>query len=230
MDIKETLMRLSEKSAFGTVRTAADEAYKILSKYTAAEKTDNLTVIGFMKGASDKTLMLDAHIDEVAMIVTDIDEDGFITVAKSGGIDLRTLPASRVTVHGKRDIKAVFCSTPPHLSGGETEYDDISKLKIDTTLGSKAKELITVGDYVTYDVQPESLFENIVTGKSIDDRAGVVCLLELAKRLSYKQLPHNIVFVLSDGEELGLRGSKTAAFSAEPDEAIAIDVSFFMTA
>lgn len=226
MDIKETLMRLSEQSAVGTVKTAADTAYEILSKYARTEKTDNLTVIGFIKGASDKTLMLDAHIDEVAMIVTDVDDGGFITVAKSGGIDLRTLPAARVTVHGKRDIKAVFCSTPPHLSSGEAEYDDISKLKIDTALGSKAKEIVSVGDYVTYDVQPVSLFENIVTGKSLDDRAGVVCLLELAERLSDKKLPHNVAFVLSDGEELGLRGSKTATFSVEPDEAIAIDVSF----
>lgn len=226
MDIKETLMLLSEQSAVGTVRTAADTAYEILSKYTDTKKTDNLTVIGFIKGESDKIIMLDAHIDEVAMTVTDVDENGFITVAKSGGIDLRTLPASRVTVHGKRNIKAVFCSTPPHLSKGESVYDDISKLKIDTMLGEEAKKIVSVGDYVTYDIQPVSLLENTVTGKSLDDRAGVVCLLELSRRLSGKKLSHNVAFVLSDGEELGLRGSKTATFSVDPDEAIAIDVSF----
>lgn len=226
MDIKEMLFSLSSADAVGNVREAADLGYDMLNKYAKAQKTDNLTVIGFLKGASDYTLMLDAHIDQIAMIVTDIDDNGFLTVAKSGGIDIRTLPSRRVTVHGKEKITAVFCSTPPHLADGEVKYTDISKIKLDTALGKKAKEVISVGDYVTFAAEPASLSGSRVTGRSFDDRAAVTCVIEVARRLSGKNLPVNVAFVLSDGEELGLRGTRTATFRVNPDEAIVLDVSF----
>lgn len=226
MEIKDMLLTLSELCSVGTVTDAADKAFQILSEFAECERFGNLSVIGKLKGESDYTLMLDAHMDEVGFIVTDIDDNGFLTVAKCGGIDLRTLPARVVTVHGKEKIGAVFCSTPPHLSEKEKEYTDITEIKLDTMLGNKAKEVVSVGDYVTYNQTPCELLGGRITGKSLDDRAGVVCLLELAKRLKDKTLPFNVVFVLSDGEELGLRGAKTASFKVDADECIAIDVSF----
>lgn len=226
MDIQKTLFALSEAVSVGTLTAARDIAFDILSKYTDCEKCDNLTVIGKMKGQSDRTIMLDAHIDEIALVVTAVDENGFVTVAPAGGFDLRTLPAREVVIHGKTEIPAVFCSTPPHLSSGEITYDDINALKLDSMLGEKARDVITPGDLVTLCTKPAVLSGTRVTGKSLDDRAGVVCLLELAERLHGKTLPTNVVFVLSDAEELGMRGCKTAAFKVDPDEAIAIDVSF----
>lgn len=226
MNTKDTLLTLSELCSIGTVREASDKAFEILSEYAECERTNTLTVIGRLKGESDYTLMLDAHIDEVGFIVTDVDDSGFLTVSKCGGIDLRTLPARVVTVHGKEKVTAVFCSTPPHLCEKEQEYKDISAIKLDTMLGEKAKDIISIGDYVSYCVTPQKLLGDRVTGKSLDNRAGVVCLLELAKRLKDKALPFNVVFVLSDSEELGLRGAKTAAFKVSADEAIVIDVSF----
>ena len=226
MSIKETLFALSAADGVGTLKEASDVAFKELSKYCECEKQDNLTVIGVLKGNSDYTLMLDAHIDQIAMIVTNVDDNGFLTVAKSGGIDLRALPARRVTIHGKEKIKGVFCSTPPHLASGEVEYGDISTLKIDTFLGEKAKEVITIGDYVTFESEPFDLLGDKVAGRSFDDRAAVACLIEVAKRLSDKELPLNVAFVLSDGEELGLRGTRTATYKVNPNEAIAVDVSF----
>jgi len=223
--IKENLNILSAAVCAGNINEAADIAEKMLSSFCRCERNGK-TVIGTLKGKSDYTLMLDAHIDEVAMIVTDIDSNGFLTVAKCGGIDLRTLPLRPVTVHGKEKITAVFCGIPPHLSDKEPEFKDISELKLDSMLGEKAKDFISIGDYVTYSAKPFFLTEKRVTGKSLDDRAGVACILELAERLSGKELPFNIAFVLSDSEELGLRGAKTASYTVNPDEAIAIDVSF----
>lgn len=226
MNIKERLLALSSADAAGTISDASDLAYKMLNEYCDCEKTDTLSVIGYLKGDGDYTLMLDAHIDQIAFVVTNIDDNGFLTVSNSGGIDLRMLPSRRVTVHGKEKITAVFCSTPPHLSSGEKEYSDISDIKLDTTLGSKAKDIISVGDYVTFATEPCELLNNRVCGNSFDDRAGVTCLIEVAKRLKDNKLPFNIAFVLSDGEELGLRGIRPATFKVNPDEAIAIDVSF----
>ena len=169
--------------------------------------------------------MLEAHIDEVGFIVTDIDANGFLTVKNCGGIDLRSLPARTVTVHGKEKVTGVFCATPPHL-GGVTEYDDIAALKIDTLLGEKAKEVISIGDFVTFNTKAADLCGSRIVGKSLDNRAGVACLLELAERLCDKKLPFNIVFAFTDQEELGCRGAQTASFDISPDEAIVIDVSF----
>ena len=226
MNIKETLFALSSADGVGFIREASDLAYDLLKEYCKTEKSDTLTVIGYLKGESDYTLMLDAHIDQIAMIVTDIDDNGFLTVAKSGGIDIRALPSRRVTVHGKEKVAAVFCATPPHLSSGEKEYTDIADIKLDTALGAKAKEIISIGDYVTFSADPCELLGTRVSGRSFDDRAAVACLIEVAKRLKDKKLPLNVAFVLSDGEELGMRGIRPAAFKVDPNEAIAIDVSF----
>ena len=226
MDIKETLFTLSDLVSAGGVTEASDCAYEIMSQYTKVRKLGRQTVIGTFKGESDYTVMIDAHIDEVAFVVTDIDDNGFLTVAKCGGIDIRTLPARPVTVHGKQKLPAVFCSVPPHLAGEKPQFEDIGKFKLDSMLGKNARDLISVGDMVSYDAKAQMLLGDRAVGKSFDDRAGCVVVLELAKRLSGKKLPFNVSFLLSDAEELGLRGAKTAAFDISPDEAIAVDVSF----
>lgn len=224
MNIKDTLLKLSNAVSIGNITDASDIACEILSKY-AVTKQDGINVVAELSGNSDYTLMLEAHIDEIGFIVTDIDNNGFLTVKNCGGIDIRMLPSKTVTIHGKEKITGVFCATPPHL-GGVKEYDDISLLKIDTLCGEKAKEIISVGDYVTFNVTAAELQGKRITGKSLDNRAGVVCLLELAQRLSDKKLPYNVTFALTDMEELGNRGAKTAAFDIAPDEAIVLDVSF----
>ncbi len=226
MDIKDILFELSRLSAIGTVSDAADKAAEELGKYASVRRIGTLGTVAEIKGKSDYTILLDAHIDEVGFIVTDISEKGFLTVQNCGGIDTRHLPAKAVTVHGKEKIPAVFTSTPPHLDKGGDLPDDIAQYKIDTGLGDKAKDVISVGDYVTYRMTPTELLRSTVCGKSFDDRAGVACLIELAQRLNTKELPCNIVILLSDAEELGLRGARTASFGIECDEAIAIDVSF----
>lgn len=223
-DIKEILFELSAADCAGTQDVAAVIAEKMLSRFCKTRRNGH-TVIGEMPG-DGKTLLLDAHIDEIALAVTDIDENGFLTVAPCGGFDLRTLPARPVTVHGKTDIPAVFCSNPPHLGGLDKEFDDISKLKIDTLLGAAAKEQISIGDTVTFRMTPAELSGGRVTGKAFDDRACVACLISLAEKLAGKALPMNIVFLFSDQEELGMRGARTAAYGISADEAIALDVSF----
>lgn len=224
MNIKDTLLTLSNAVSIGNITTASEIAFTMLSKYAKTSR-DGINVVGKMAGETDRTLMLEAHIDEVGFIVTDIDADGFLSVKNCGGIDLRMLPAKVVTIHGKEKITGVFCATPPHL-GGPKEYDDISNLKIDTLLGEKASQIISVGDFVTFSANADVLQKGRVTGKSLDNRAGVACLLLLAERLHGKKLPCNVVFAFTDGEELGNRGAKTITFDVDPDEALVIDVSF----
>ena len=222
---EKTLIKLSNACCVGTVSAAADIAEKELKKYAAVEKRDR-NIIGY-QGSGKYTLMLAAHIDEVGFIVNDVDGNGFLTVAACGGIDLRHLPSRRVVIHGKKDIKGVFCSVPPHLKGDkEPEFEDIGAFKVDSLLGAEAKKYIAAGDLVTYDETAAPIGKTRVTGKSLDDRAGVVCLLELARRLAGKKLPFKVAYTFTGEEELGIRGAKTAAYYLDPDEAVAIDVSF----
>ena len=226
IDLKDTLFALSMTDGVGNIREASDLAERLLSQYCKTERTDNLTVIGYLSGKSDYTLMLDAHIDQIAFVVTDVDSKGFLTVKNAGGVDLRSLPSRRVTVHGKEKITAVFSATPPHLSKGEKEYDDIGEIKLDTALGGKATDIVSVGDYVTFANEPCELLGKRVSGRSFDNRSAVACLIAVAEMLKDKELPFNVAFVLSDGEELGLRGIRTASFKINPKEAISVDVSF----
>lgn len=226
MDIKELIFSLTNADSLGHIDYAQKTAKAELSKYCEVKELGGLSFCGTLKGEKDYTLMLDAHIDEVGFIVTDVDENGFLTVSKCGGADLRCLPAKRVKIYGKQLVHGTFCSVPPHLSSGNQEFTDIADFKIDTGLGKNAKEIISVGDYAVSDITAVSLLGDRVNAKALDDRSGVVCLLELAKRLSGKNLPFNVTFLFSDGEELGLRGAIPATYEISPDEAIAVDVSF----
>ncbi|MBR4909772.1 MAG: M42 family peptidase [Clostridia bacterium] len=226
MNIKKTLKALSDAPGIGCIRSASEIAKKELSRYAEVSTTDNLGIIGRIPGKSDRTLMIEAHIDEIGFIVTAVDDKGFLTVSTCGGIDLRALPSRQVDIHGKRTVRGVFCSTPPHLSEGDITFDKISDMKIDSCLGESAKDVISVGDYVTFCTKSRELAGDLICGKSFDDRAGICVLLELASRFSKKTPPLNLAFCLSDMEEIGLRGAKTATYGISPDEAIAIDVSF----
>ncbi len=225
MDIKSVLSNLSNAAAIGTVNEAVEEADKYFPDNAVRTNLGGLSALYTLKGEKDYTLLIDAHIDEIGMIVTAVSDNGFVTVNKCGGIDLRLLSSKEVIIHGKQKVRGVFISTPPHLSGDDAVPGDIAEFKIDTGL-KNAKEIISLGDFVTFNTEFSSLRGDTVCGKSLDNRAGVACLIELANRLSHKTLPFNVAFLLSDGEELGLRGVRTAVFGNTPDEAIVIDVSF----
>ena len=220
------LKNLSEAVGIYHLDNATRIAEKELKKYAETERFGTIGLIAKIDRQKEKTIMLEAHIDEVGFIVTHLLEGGFVKVSNIGGNDGRILPATPVTVHGKTgDFSAVFASTPPHLSG-ETEVKTADEALLDTGLGDKAKELIVPGNVITYKRDFTPLAGTRVSGKSLDDRAAVACLIEVASRICDKDLPVNVIFCLSEQEELGTRGAKTAAFALSPDEAVAIDVSF----
>ncbi|MBQ0083921.1 MAG: M20/M25/M40 family metallo-hydrolase [Clostridiales bacterium] len=225
MELKELLFTLSNAVSIGYIDEAVKLTEDFLGEFCDVSRRGK-TLIGKLGKNKDYTILIEAHTDEVGMVVTDIDDNGFLTASKCGGIDLRHLSAKPVTIHGKEKYTGVFVSTPPHLKNADEVPESISEIKIDSLLGKTAKEKISIGDFVTYSTRAFSLGENSAAGKSFDNRIGVACIIELAKRLYNADIPCNVIFLLCDAEELGLRGAKTAAFSVECDEAVAIDVSF----
>ncbi len=226
MDIEKLIKELSQSVCIGNIKNAALIAKAELSKYAKVWDFGTLGVIGEINKGAKKTLLLDAHIDEVGFVVTSVFHDGFVKVSSVGGIDPRFLPATPIVIHGKKDVSAIFVSTPPHLSKGEKEAKDVSDIYLDTGIRENLSDFVSIGDFCTFYKNAEKLQGTKFMGKSLDDRCAVACLLEIASRIYDKDIPFNVIFSLCENEELGLRGAKTSAFSLEADEAIAIDVSF----
>ena len=222
-ELKQMLKALTEAEGLGGLTNALDEAEKFLSKYTDVQRSKN-NLLATFRGKNDYTILLDAHIDEIGMVVTFV-KNGFVKVASVGGIDSRMLSAMRVKIHGKQTVRGVFCSVPPHLSKADSVLK-IDEMYIDTGLGGKAEDLISVGDRVTFEQSFKELEGDLVTSKSLDNRAGCASLIRCAELLSGKELPCNVVILLSDMEEIGGMGAKTESFAISPDEAVVVDVSF----
>lgn len=226
MDTVTLIKRLSDSVCIGNIHDALDIAREYLDGTCEIEMLTGGNLALKLKGKGDHTLLFDAHIDEIGFIVNEITDGGFLKVSCAGGFDLRALPSHAVTVHGKKPIPAVFTSVPPHLAKDDGVFDDIAKLSVDTGLGKKAKEYCSVGNFVTFRQEAKELKGGKITGKSLDNRAGVAALLLLADKLKGKELPQNVTILLSNQEEIGCRGAKTASFTLDANESVCVDVSF----
>lgn len=177
-------------------------------------------------------IMLEGHMDEIGLMVSGIDEDGFLSVVSIGGVDSRVLPSAEVTVHGTRDIAGVIGAKPPHLQTAD-ESEKSMKLKdmaIDTGLSAdEVREVISVGDGVTFSQSVGKMLGDTVSLKTMDDRAGLAALINVLKRLDGENFNADIYAVAAVQEEVGCRGARTAAFGIEPDAAIAVDVCHAVT-
>lgn len=210
--------------------TAADKAAAILSGFAEVRRDKMGGVVATIAGDSRYTILLDAHIDEIAFTVIAIDEKGFLKIDKVGGVDIRVLPGAEVTVWGQRPLYGVFCSTPPHLNKDtKNEARPIEEAAIDIGYThDQASALVSLGDRVTFCQSTADLLNDRITGKALDDRAGVAALCQVAKKIaqSGKKPPCTVIIQLSEQEEVGGRGAIIDAFAQRPDEAVAVDVSF----
>lgn len=228
MDIKETLRLLTIAAGVsGEEFPASTAAAELLGKYAENVKIDAFgNVTGFIRSDNPaaKTLMLDAHIDRVGLIVTYIDENGFIGVGKCGSPDLRTLLAQSVTIHGKKDVFGVISTLPPHVSK-DKGVPEIGDIFIDAGFSKEeAENVISLGDKITVNSSFRELCGEQISASAVDDRSGVCAVLEALDML--EKPSYNIAISFSACEEVGERGAKMTAFSIQPDEAIVVDVSF----
>ena len=226
--MKENLINLCNACFIGSEQGASKVAKELLAPYVDEIKSDLTgSVFGYIKGKSQKTVLLTAHIDEIGFTVTNVLEGGFLRLSKVGGVDIRVLPSQRVVIHGKRDIVGVFTSTPPHLAKDkQSEFSDLDEIFVDTGM-KNVGEFVSIGDFASFDIKAKELQNDYITAKSIDNRSGCTVMLEVAKNLKNSGgAKDNIVIMLASGEELGNRGAKTGAFGKNIDEAIVVDVSF----
>lgn len=233
MDIKSVLKTLTAQvGVSGDEFPASNAAAELLRKYAEDVSVDAFgNVTGFVKSGCEgaKTLMLDAHIDQVGYIITSISEGGFLSVGACGSPDVKMLLAQSVTVHGKNPVLGVVSTLPPHVQK-DNKAPDINDISIDIGFDKKnVEELISLGDRVTVNSEFRELCGDIVSAPAIDDRSGVCAILAALEMLGEHKPAYDLVISFSAQEETGERGAKQAAFRIQPDECIAVDVSFGRT-
>ncbi len=214
----------------GDETQAVSAAVKKLEKYMSVYVDTLGSVRGEMPGEGPH-ILLDAHIDRIGMIVTSVDDSGFIKFTKCGGTDARVLAAAEVTVWGKEPVYGVVTSTPPHLSKGDDnkKAKDFSELSIDVGMSAEcAKKLVHPGDRVTVNMKNLELMGDRISCAALDDRAGVASILRCLELLEGKKHGCKLSVLFSVQEETGGSGAATGGFDIAPDEAIAVDVSFAM--
>lgn len=186
-------------------------------------KIDNLgNIIAFKKGKKNpqKKVMLDAHMDEVGLIITNITADGFLKFSVVGGIDTSALCARKVLIGGK--VNGVISSRPVHLLSVEQKkkLPTADSLYIDIGADTKeqAESVVSLGDTAVVCGEFLTNGDEIVS-KALDDRAGCAVLIDLIK--NYDEYDFYATF--STQEEVGLRGAKVATFAVNPDCAIVLE-------
>jgi endoglucanase len=188
-------------------------------------KTDNLgNIICFKKGKKTPTrkVMLDAHMDEVGLIITSVTENGFLKFSTVGGIDASALMFRKVKIGS--DVLGVIGGKPCHLLGADArkKLPKENELFIDIGATSKADALsrVNLGDSAIIQSEFEILGKNIKS-KALDDRIGCAVLISLLK----EDHEYDFYATFTTGEEVGLRGAKTATYAVNPDCAIVLEAT-----
>lgn len=229
MSLKENIKKLSCLNAVsGFEARLHSDLIPLFEKVADEVKTDALgNIIAIKKGTKKGKVMIEAHMDEIGLMVTKIDDMGFLYFTNIGGIDARILPATKVKVHGKKTVTGIIGAKPPHLLGANEADKTIPADKLFIDIGfskDEAEKIVSVGDFVTFYPNPVSLGKKCLASKCFDDRACIAILLDILEKLKTKKLPFDLYVVCMVQEEVGRRGAVCAAWDINPDFAIAIDV------
>ncbi|WP_245629107.1 M42 family metallopeptidase [Alicyclobacillus shizuokensis] len=230
---EELLWILEGHGGPGFEQDVARRIEQVFLRYTSQIRRDamgNLTAV--LPGSGERRcprVLLAAHMDEIALVVTKVEPGGFLRVWQAGGFDARTLIGQEVVVHGKRPLAGIVGSKPPHLTTARErkQAPPLEDLYVDVALPeSSVRELVTVGDRVTLSRDPMELLHDRLAGKALDNRASVAVLLETLRFLRPLRHEADVYAVATVQEEVGFRGATTATYGWRPDVGIAIDVTF----
>lgn len=217
--MKDLVRKVTE--AFGP--SGAEDAVREVIRKEVQPYVDEIRVdalgnlIAHKKGNGGKKVILDGHMDEIGLMVTRIDDDGFLRFGTIGGVNPFTSLAQRV----------YFGNGTVGVIGSERvdEPKDLKMEKLFIDIGAKdrkeAEAKVRVGDSCAF-LQPFVDMGDRIVAKAMDDRVACAAIIETLKGLTTN---HDIYAVFATQEEVGLRGARAAAFGIEPDVGIALDVT-----
>jgi putative aminopeptidase FrvX len=244
MGIRESLIELAEASGVsgheGPVRQIVKREIARYADEVSVTKLGSVVGVRYADGTHPKSskdrgrpaspkLMLEAHMDEIGLVVTGVDR-GFIRFTQIGGYDVRILPSQNVTVHCREALPGVIGSRPPHVQREDErgKVTVMADLFIDVGLPeARLRELVTVGDVITLDRKVTALRNDYLAGKGFDDRTAVAVLIDALRQLRASRLQWDVYVVANVQEEDGAWyvGATTTAFRIRPDVAVVLDVS-----
>ncbi len=194
-----------------------DLIQKEIIEFADEVRVDALGNLIARKGKGGMRLMVAAHMDEIGLMVTHVDEKGFVRFTGIGGVYPRNLPGGRVRfVNGTLGV--ISLEPPDHAS----DVPPLDKMFIDVGATSQKNHPVRTGDVAAFDRPFLDLGDRVVA-KSMDDRIGCVVAIEALRAL--KSTPHEVYFVFTTQEEVGTRGAQTSAYGIDPDLGFSIDVT-----
>ena len=222
----ETIKKLSLLDGVsGRENAVRDYIINEISAYADSIETDPLgNLIVFKKGKNTpkNKVMLDAHMDEVGLMITYINSDGTLEFDRVGGIDKRVMLGKPVTV-GENKIQGVIGVKATHMVPAAEKLNMPSTMYIDIGADSKeeAEKVVSLGDYVCFNSEFVEFGDGLIKGKALDDRAGCAILIDMIK----SELPYDMYFNFAAGEEVGFGIAQTAFYKVQPDYAIVVETT-----
>ena len=203
------------------------EVCQVIKKYSAGFEIHNDPMFNtYMKHPNNTgtkpVLMLDAHMDEVGMMITHINSDGTLDFDCVGGIDKRVLLGRPVTV-GENKVKGVIGVKATHMVPAAEKLSMPSTMYIDIGADSEeeAKKVVALGDYACFNSEFVEFGDGFIKGRALDDRAGCAILIDMIK----SDLPYDMYFNFAAGEEVGFGIAQTAFYKVQPDYAIVVETT-----
>lgn len=237
-ELNNTLKQLCSISVVSGYETTDKSGLReILQKENVNFEEDTIGNIIIKKdGLGERTLMIVAHYDEIGFSVKYIDDSGYVFVSQVGGVDLSIIQGRRVVInHNGKSVYGVIGAQPIHFKNANKGNNnnkpiDICELWVDLGVRNgteKERELVSVGDPISFEPNFTNLDGNLICSKSLDNRGGVAALLSLYRKIRQEEIINykSIYFVASAQEEVGLRGASVASFNIHPDISIAIDAT-----
>ncbi len=198
-------------------------------------RVDNLgNVVGILRGARypDYRLMLQAHMDELGLIVRNVTDEGFLLIERVGGIPEKTLLGRRMDIltDDGRLVPGYIGTKSHHITTPDEKYrvPPVHDMFIDIGLTDReavARAGIQVGDPVTYHPNYHRFGDGMICSKALDNRVSVFVLLELLRAFSAERPPCTIVFSFTVLEEFSIRGSLPTVTATRPDAILSLDIT-----
>lgn len=187
--------------------------------------------IAVLNPEAEFKFMLAGHIDEIGLIITHIDDKGYIYTAQIGGMDPALLIGQRVKIMTKKgDIFGVIGRKAIHQMKPEDRKKNVEMDNVWVDIGADSKKdaekRVAVGDPIVIDVEYRRLNGHKVVSRATDDKIGAFIVAEVLKALTKRKLNISVIGVATVQEEVGLRGAITSAYQVNPHAGIAIDVGF----
>ncbi len=231
MDVLHTLEALCTQNApSGFEGPAARVAAELLTPLMDEVTVDRMgNVIGVRRCGKEgaKRLLLDAHLDEIGLIVTGV-EDGFLRFQTIGGVDPRMLPDREVTILTEPPLFGVVACLPPHVQkkGEENRSVPIEELYVDIGLDQEtAEKTVPIGTPMVFRGGCFPLSHGKICGKAMDDRSCFTALVRCAELLRDQELDVDLYIMGSTREEISGVGALCATFALKPDFCVAVDVT-----